>query len=69
MMKILPAANKAFFGVHKVFDLNGNLVRIQRSVLIITTNHAENNSKKPITFTSKYNVFEIVNKITDILLI
>lgn len=42
-MKSMPAAKKAFFGVHNEFDLNGNVVRIQRSIVMRTTNHAENN--------------------------
>lgn len=42
-MKSVPAAKKEFFGVHIEIDLNGNFVRIQRSVVMMTTNHAENN--------------------------
>ncbi len=42
-MKSMPAAKRAFLGVHKECDLNGNIVRIQRSAVIPTINHAENN--------------------------
>jgi hypothetical protein len=42
-MNSMAATKKAFFGVHNEFDLNGNFVRIQRSVTMITSNHAENN--------------------------
>ena len=52
-MKSMAATNRAFFGVHNECDLNGNLVRIQRSVAIITSNHAENNCATQIVNTRK----------------
>ena len=37
----IDTAIKAFFGVQSVLDLYGNRVRIQRSIEIITSTHAE----------------------------
>lgn len=51
IMKSMPATNRAFFGVHNEFALNGNLVRIHRSVAIITTSHAEYNCATQIVNT------------------